>query len=220
MSRSPCTVEAASPDFPEALKSAGVFKIWTIGQVGMLRKPLLGLLCSTRCPGEVILKTYDVVRSLRDRGVPVIGGFHSPMEKECLDLLLRGTQPIVVCPARSIERMRVPAGWRDALASGQLLIVSPFAAQHRHPRIALAEQRNRFVATLAAALFVPHAAPGSKTERLCREQLDLRKAVLLLAERANSDLVGRGASILPVGEIASHIAAQLVTGVTSERRDL
>jgi len=33
----------------------------------------------------------------------VISGFHTPAEKECLRILLRGAQPIIICPARSIE---------------------------------------------------------------------------------------------------------------------
>ena len=31
-------------------------------------------------------------------GVPMIGGFHTPMEQECLEVLLRGQQPVVICP--------------------------------------------------------------------------------------------------------------------------
>jgi predicted AAA+ superfamily ATPase len=46
-----------------------------------------------------VLRTFAL--ALREAGIPVIGGFHAPMEKECLDLLLRGTQPVVICPARS-----------------------------------------------------------------------------------------------------------------------
>jgi hypothetical protein len=57
------------------------------------------------------------IELLRGAGIPIIGGFHSPMEKECLDLLLRGQQPIVICPARSIQGMRIcgfpqPGDWR------------------------------------------------------------------------------------------------------------
>ena len=66
--------------------------------------PLLGFFCATRCPGNVILRTYDLALPLREAGVPVIGGFHTPMEKECLEVLLRGQQPVVICPARSIEQ--------------------------------------------------------------------------------------------------------------------
>ena len=56
----------------------------------------------------------------------LIGGFHSPMEKECLDLLLRGSRPIIICPARSIDRMRIPKPWKAPLADGRLLVMSPF----------------------------------------------------------------------------------------------
>lgn len=83
-------------------------KVSVLGAVEILRKPALGLFCSIRCPGQVILAVYDLARALRDAAIPVIGGFHTPMEKECLDLLLRGTQPVVMCPARSIQGMRLP----------------------------------------------------------------------------------------------------------------
>src|SRR5438552_478970 len=73
------------------------------GDVGILHNGTMALFCSIRCPGDVILRTYDLARALRDARITVVGGFHSPMEKECLDLLLRGTGPVVICPARSIE---------------------------------------------------------------------------------------------------------------------
>ena len=136
------------------------------------RLRLLGFFCSTKCPGDAILQTYDLVRALRDAGVAVIGGFHSPMEKECLDLLLRGNQPIVICPARSIERMRFPAAWRKPLVEDRLLVLSPFGAKHQRATTDLAESRNRFIAALADEIFVAYAATGSKTERFCRELLN------------------------------------------------
>ena len=85
------------------------------GNVRLLEEPLTALFCSQRCPGDLILKTYDLARAMRDAGVSVIGGFQTPMEKECLRLLLRGSQPVVVCPARGIDNMRVPRDWRTAL---------------------------------------------------------------------------------------------------------
>ena len=78
----------------EKLAGFPLSKLWFIGNPDILKRPLVGLFCSIRCPGSVILRTYDLARALRDAGVPVIGGFHSPMEKECLDLLLRGRQPV------------------------------------------------------------------------------------------------------------------------------
>src|SRR5438876_1122861 len=109
----------------------------------------LALLCSVRCPGALILRTYDLARALRDAGVTVASGFHSPMEQECLRLLLRGRQPVVVCPARSVERMRLPAEWKPAIEAGRLLVLSPFAPHQRRMTADLAAKRNAFVAALA-----------------------------------------------------------------------
>src|SRR5579883_2805938 len=92
--------------------------IGAIGSVTLLRSSLLALFCSIRCPGKLILETYDLARALRDASVPVISGFHTPMEKECLDLLLRGNQPVVMCPARSIEGIRPPVAAFPLQAKG------------------------------------------------------------------------------------------------------
>ena len=149
--------------------------LWTIGDRKILDRGLLGLLCSSRCPGDTILRTYDLARALRDARTAVIGGFHSPMEQECLDFLLRGNQPLVVCPARAIQGMRLPAAWRNPIEQGRLLVLSPFSGANRRPTLGLAEKRNRLVAELARRVFVAHAAPGSKTEALCREMHTLGK---------------------------------------------
>jgi len=142
-------------------------RLWLIGTPEILKMPLVGLFCSIRCPGNVILRTYDLARGLRDVGMPVIGGFHSPMEKECLDLLLRGRQPVVICPARSMVRMRIPMGWRNPLAEGRLLIVSPFDEKQKRATAVLADERNRLIALLASEFFIPYAAPAGKTDQLC-----------------------------------------------------
>jgi predicted Rossmann fold nucleotide-binding protein DprA/Smf involved in DNA uptake len=123
----------------------------------------------------------------------MIGGFHTPMEKECLALLLRGTQPVVVCPARSIAQMRLPADWRQAVAAHRLLVLSPFAAKHRRPTVELTEPRNRLVAALSTHILIAHAAPQSKTETLSLEFLRHGKQVFILPHPANDHLRAAGA---------------------------
>ena len=183
-------------DFPTALQNAPltapISQIWVIGNLELLKLPLLGLLCSTRCPGNIILRTYDLALALREAGVSVISGFHTPMEKECLEVLLRGQPPVIICPARSIHNMRVPGAWRKSLDNHCCLILSPFAAQYRRPTTDIAEQRNRFVATLAETLLVAHAAPGSKTERLCAELAALGKRIYTLDLPENAHLMQHG----------------------------
>ena len=165
----------------------------SMGNLGLLEEPLTALFCSQRCPGDLILKTYDIARAMRDAGVPVIGGFQTPMEKECLRLLLRGEQPVVVCPARGIDNMRIARDWRPALDDGRLLVMSPFPPTARRPTAELAAQRNDLVADLAQRIFITHAAPGSKTETFARKLAESGKPPLTLHSPANKNLVEIGA---------------------------
>ena len=173
------------------------------GNPRLLDEPLTALFCSNRCPGDLILKTYDLARAMRDAGVPVIGGFQTPMERECLRLLLRGSQPVVVCPARGIDNMRTPREWRPALNDGRLLVLSPFPATIRRPTAELAAQRNDLVADLAQQVFIAHAAPGSKTEAFARKLAASGKPLLTLHSPANKNLLGLG--VKDIGDEAQRL---------------
>jgi predicted Rossmann fold nucleotide-binding protein DprA/Smf involved in DNA uptake len=124
------------------------------------------LFCSVCCPGDAILGAYDAARKLRDQGVTVVSGFHSPVERECLRILLRGAQPIVICLARSLDKMRLPKEWRGPLEAGRLLILSPFAKRPRRPDRRSARRRNELVAALADEALIIHAEPGGSIERI------------------------------------------------------
>ena len=58
-----------------------------LGSRDLLDGAKLGLFCSIHCPGKLVVRTYELVRELRDAGVTLVGGFHSPMEQECLRLV-------------------------------------------------------------------------------------------------------------------------------------
>jgi predicted Rossmann fold nucleotide-binding protein DprA/Smf involved in DNA uptake len=141
-------------------------RITTCGNLELLALTKTALFCSIRCPGHAILGTYDQAARWRDEGRCVISGFHSPVENECLQILLRGKQPIIICPARSLEGMRVPAAWRDGFAQGRVLLLSPFQPLARRQSATLARQRNEFAAALADELYIPYATPGGSLEKL------------------------------------------------------
>ena len=114
------------------------------------------------------------------------------MEKESLEILLRGQQPLVICPARNIKRLRLPTEWRKPYTAGRLLVLSPFAARQQRPTAALAEHRNRFVATLATNILVAYAGPGSRTAQLCTELVSQHRRVYTLDLPENAHLRQRG----------------------------
>lgn len=164
-----------------------------LGDLGMAGRKKLALFCSKKCPGSLIILTHDLAHALRDAEATVIGGFHSPVEKECLNVLLKGTQPLIICPARSLEGMRVPAAWRTPIHQGRLLLLSPFEKKHRRATSDLAQKRNEFVAALADVVFVAYAAPGGKTEEFCRRVLAWNKPVLTFDCPENAHLLAIGA---------------------------
>jgi hypothetical protein len=53
------------------------------------------------------------------------------MERESLTILLRGAQPVIICPARSINNMRINRVYKKPLKDGQLLFLSPFDENQR-----------------------------------------------------------------------------------------
>lgn len=138
------------------------------GNVEILKQPLTAFFCSVRCPGNLILKAYDLAQKWRAEGQPVIGGFHSPVEKEVLKIMLRSQTPVCIVLARSLPK-RIPTEFRRPLDGGRLLLLSPFDAKTKRATVETAEKRNRVVASLAERVFVAYAAPGSKTEAFCQE---------------------------------------------------
>jgi len=136
-----------------------------IGNVDLLNRPKTGLLCSRKCPADRILEAYDQFKEwAASPEITVISSFHSPVEKECLRLLLKGKANIILCPAREIEHMRIPKDWTPALESNRMLILSPFTEKRadRHT----AQERNKLVSKLADTLYVPFSTPGGALEAL------------------------------------------------------
>jgi len=176
-----------------------------VGSRELLSYVKLGLFCSVHCPGKLVVRTYELVRALRDAGVALVGGFHSPMEQECLRLVLRGGSPVIVCPARSVQDMRLQPEWQAPLRGGRLLLISPFPSSVRRVTRETAMRRNAFVARVADVLFVAYADPGGSTERLCRDALEHGQRVLTFGVPENQHLLELGAQ--PAPDAASVIGA-------------
>ncbi len=188
-------------DCARALGKVGrVPAITSKGNLDLLDRKLLGFFCSVRCPGDVILKIYDLARTLRSADLTLIGGFQSPMEKDFLDLVLRGPSSVVICPARGLGTMRIPKGWKNQLNEGRLLFLSFFDDTVHRPTADLAATRNAHVAALADRLLIAHAEKGGKTEKLCKDALVHGKPVFALDSPDNVHLLKLGATPVPAGD--------------------
>ena len=187
----PISIEAyLKTDTPEV--------IWARGNIDLLsnksdtsKEDLWALFCSSKCPAEIILKAHDLAQEFKEEDVPTIGGFHSPVEQECLRVLLRGSQPILLCPARGIENMRLKPVWQKALSEGRLLVLSIFC--EKRISAARAYKRNHFVAALASKVFIAHAAEESKTLQFTQTILKWGKPVFTFNSSSNKVLIQLGA---------------------------
>src|SRR5712692_3350228 len=147
---------------PQRLETAAGVAL-AFGDGALLSYCKLGLICSRRCPGDVIIKTYDFARLARAAGLVIVSGFHSPIEKDCLPMLLHKSDPVIIVPGHRLSISRLSTGWQSAIERGRLLILSPFSDKQKRVTSALAVERNRFVAAIANEILIAYAAPDSRS---------------------------------------------------------
>ena len=162
----------------ERLGALAPSSLQLIGPVDLLATRKVALFCSARTPGEAILRAHDTASRMRDESMTVISGFHSPIEKECLKILLRGKQPIIICPGRAIESMRVPADCRKAFEASRILFLSPFTKQPKRVTKESAIRRNEVVAALADEAYVAHIESGGKTNQIVKKLNEWKVPIL------------------------------------------
>jgi predicted Rossmann fold nucleotide-binding protein DprA/Smf involved in DNA uptake len=177
-------------------RRASVSRLMALGNLNPLQNNTLALFCSARCPGSLILKFYDALRALRDERQTIISGFHSPLEQEALLILMQGQGGIVICPARSIDAMRVPVAWHQMLSDKRLLVLSPFAAYEERITARLAIRRNEFVAAIADRVLIVYAEPSGRTAKLARTIIERGTRLLTLPAPENKHLLDAGAEPL------------------------
>lgn len=170
--------------------------ISALGNLDILNQSKLAIFCSAVCPADLILQTRDLVQTALGPRMTVISGFHSQGEREALSTLLRGNQPIIICPARSLTKMRIRTEYKKPLDEGRLLFLSFFRSHRHRSDIHMALSRNRFVSAIADKILILYAAPGSKTEGFCREILRWKKPLFTFASDLNQNLMALGAKPL------------------------
>ncbi|MCM0032074.1 hypothetical protein [Sandarakinorhabdus limnophila] len=156
----------------------------------------MAFFCSRSCPGDVILKAQDWANARAADDAPVISGFHTPVERDVLRILLRGDRPIIYTVARAREGARLSASLRAAETQGHAVILSPFSTATRRTTARTAEERNRHILTRTATVLIAHASPGGKTEALAAEAIAMGLPLFTLSSPSNTNLVSMGAVVI------------------------
>jgi predicted Rossmann fold nucleotide-binding protein DprA/Smf involved in DNA uptake len=200
------------PQFPgrlvEFLGDRAPLSLWTAGSTELLcavdsgqsRSVALGT--SVESPGSVADATFDLVRELAQAGAVFIGGFHSPLERLCLDQLAAAGCPAIVCLGRTLTGLKIPQGWQWPLSEGKLTLVSACGPSQKRATRDSVRVRNECVVALADTFVIAHATVGGKTEALCQDVLKAGKAVWTLNHPGSRNLVALGAKLATAGNVA------------------
>lgn len=171
------------------------------GPRDVLKRPMLTVLGSRQVPGQILNHMFDAAQRLREEGVVMVGGFHSPVERETLRVFLRSPHPTVVCWARGLP-VRLPKVLQARFAASGVLLLSPFAETVRRATLGSCRFRNLFSASLAGRVCVLHALPGSKTWVLVQQLVCRGMPVYTLDVPENRGL--REIGVEPLGTYINH----------------
>lgn len=156
----------------------------------------IAFFCSRSCPGDIILKAQDWANARGAESAPVIGGFHTPVERDVLRILLRGDAPVIIVLARAVQGYRASTAIKAAIGAGVARIASPFPPTNTRITAATAEARNRHILTLCQRVLIAQPAPGGKTEVLANEAASRGLMLQTLNSPASVNLVALGAAVV------------------------
>lgn len=147
-----------------------------LGNTSLLDRKKIGYFASSKIASLSVLPTLDWATEVASReDVAVVSGFHSKMEREVLDFLLRGKCGIICVLARSIYN-KIPEKYREAYNAGRVLFIAPFKTSATMTSRHLCQQRNEYVTFISDNLIFSSLTPQSSLYRLSLQH----KSVCLL----------------------------------------
>ncbi len=147
-----------------------MFQMKYLGDKKILDTYKVGFLCSRKVPAQIILPTYDWAIEQRDKGVCVVSGFHSKIEKDVFHYLSKGEQPIIIVLARRIYK-NIPQKLKPLLETNRLLIISPFEDNVKRITKETAYNRNKYIIELADELYIPYVAKNGGLFKLLNKEI-------------------------------------------------
>ena len=116
------------------------------GNSSLLDYPLVAFFSSRRASSDALRCAQRWANDISKDKRVVISGFHSPIERAVLDILLKNRCPVIVALGRSLYR-KIPAHLKEAYDNNRVLFVS-FRSYSRHS-LNNAQLRNWAIAQLA-----------------------------------------------------------------------
>lgn len=132
-----------------------------LGNTSLLDRRKIGYFASGTITSLSVLPTLDWATEIaRREDVAIVSGFHSKMEREVLDFLIRGKCGIICVLARSIYK-KIPDKYREAYNAGRVLFIAPFKTSATMTSRLLCQRRNEYAASISDELVFSSLTPNS-----------------------------------------------------------
>lgn len=133
----------------------------TLGNSILIERVKIGFLAGSKINTLSILPTLDWAVEVANRDdVAIVSGFHSKMEREVLDFLLKGKCGIICVLARAMYK-KIPCKFCEAYNADRVLFISPFKTSTTRASRQLCQQRNEYIASITDQLVFSSLTPES-----------------------------------------------------------
>lgn len=140
----------------------------TKGNTDLLQRRKIGYFASSTIASLSVLPTLDWATDVAKREeVVIVSGFHSKMEREVLDILLKGRCGIICVLARPIYKI-IPEKFREVFKQGRLLFISHNNSKSTMTSRQICQQRNEYVASISDELVFSSLTPESSLYTLLK----------------------------------------------------
>lgn len=139
-------------------------KYFYLGNKEIMEEYKVGFLCSRKVPAEKIPKIYDWAIEQREKGICVVSGFHSKIEKDVFHYLSKGKQPIIIILARGLFK-RCPKQISELLKSDRLLVISSFDKSVKRVTEKTSIKRNMDIYEFCDELVIGYKKPNGNIDK-------------------------------------------------------
>lgn len=120
-----------------------------LGNKELLKQKKVGFLASRNISSLSILPILDWATGVSKReDIAVVSGFHSKMERNVLEILLKGQCGIIIVLARGMYR-KLPIQYEEAMSQKRLLIISNEKDNVKRVSEQTAHKRNEYIREIA-----------------------------------------------------------------------
>jgi len=117
---------------------------------------------------DIIIKSLDWARDKKNDGDCIISGFHSRIEKDVFNILMKGKQPIILVLARGMKK-HWPAEIKKAIEEEKLLVISPFDKNIKYITQETANIRNEIMTEIADEIFLAYYTKNGNLHKLVKK---------------------------------------------------